>query len=166
MAGVFYIGLPACALVWLRSGAGYGFSAIAFVFFVVWTTDSASYGVGRLVGGVKFAPSISPNKTWSGFLGGICAAAIMGVLFALWLGNSNPVTLSVVAFMVAIASQYGDLLESSVKRHYNIKDSSQLIPGHGGAFDRLDGLLIAVLMAALIAMVRDSGSPAQSLLVW
>ena len=166
VAGVFYIGLPASALVWLGFGEQYGFSAIAFIFFVVWTTDSASYGVGRLIGGVKFAPTISPNKTWAGFLGGIIGAAMMGGLFALWLGNTSPKTLAVVAFMVAIASQYGDLLESSVKRHHKIKDSSQLIPGHGGAFDRLDGLLSAVMMAALIALFRGGADPAQSLLVW
>ncbi len=166
VAGVFYIALPACALVWLRTGGEYGFAAIAFVLFTVWTTDSASYAVGRLIGGVKFAPAISPNKTWSGFLGGIIAAAMMGGLFSLWLGNETSKTLAVVAFMVAIASQYGDLLESAVKRHYGIKDSSQLIPGHGGAFDRLDGLLMAVLMAAAIAFFRDAATPAQSLLIW
>ncbi len=166
VAGVFYIALPACALVWIRSGELYGFAAIAFVFFTVWTTDSASYAVGRMIGGVKFAPSISPNKTWSGFVGGIVAAAMMGGLFALWLGNESPKTLAVVALLVAIASQYGDLLESSVKRYYGIKDSSQLIPGHGGVFDRLDGLLMAVLMAATIAFLRGAETPAKSLLIW
>ncbi len=165
LAGVVYIALPASALVWLRADPEYGFAAIVFVLFVVWTTDSASYFVGRLIGGVKFAPTLSPNKTWSGFLGGVLAAAMMGGIFSLWL-DSAPKTLAIVAFMIAISSQYGDLLESSIKRHYGIKDSSQLIPGHGGAFDRLDGLLMAVLMAGLIAFFRDPTMPAQSLLIW
>ncbi|MEJ2517246.1 MAG: phosphatidate cytidylyltransferase [Methyloceanibacter sp.] len=169
--GLIYVALPAASLVWLRSDpshgatASYGLTAILFVLLVSWTTDTASYVGGRTFGGPKFAPTISPKKTWSGFVIGIVTPMLVGVLFAFYLGNSSPVALAVVALVLAFACQMGDLLESAVKRSLGIKDMSQLIPGHGGFFDRIDSLLMAAVVAALIAL-RNPAFPGAGLLIW
>ncbi|ODR94357.1 hypothetical protein AUC70_06650 [Methyloceanibacter stevinii] len=163
--GLAYVVLPAAALIWLRSDPNHGLTAILFVLVVSWTTDTASYVGGRTFGGPKFAPTISPKKTWSGFVIGTATPMLVGVLFAYYLGNSSPVALALVALVLAFACQMGDLLESAVKRSLGIKDMSQLIPGHGGFFDRIDSLLMAAVVAALIAL-RNPEFPAAGLLIW
>ena len=164
-AGLVYAALPAFALIWLRSDATYGAAAVIFLFAVAWTTDSASYGAGPLIGGPKLAPRISPQKTWSGFIVGALTPALVGIAFALVLKSTSPLLLALVSIALALACQAGDLVESWVKRRFGAKDMSQLIPGHGGLLDRVDGLLFAAVLAAVIAL-RDAASPGHGLLLW
>lgn len=165
IAGLIYAALPAAALVWLRDDSAFGLTAILFLFAVAWTTDTASYAAGRLIAGPKLAPRISPRKTWSGFIVGALAPALMGVIFAVALKNTSAVRLALVSVALALACQMGDLVESWVKRRFGAKDVSQLIPGHGGLLDRIDGLLFAAVLAALIAL-RDPANPGRGLLIW
>jgi phosphatidate cytidylyltransferase len=154
--GFLYIGPAAAALVWLRGGAE-GFANVLFVLLVVWGSDIGAYAVGRLVGGVKLAPRISPGKTVSGAVGGLVAAVAIGVLAAASFIPGGALRAGVVGALLGIAAQVGDLLESALKRHFGVKDSGRLIPGHGGALDRLDALLLAAPAAALIAALRGGG---------
>jgi phosphatidate cytidylyltransferase len=165
MAGLLYVVLPASALVWLRNDPDFGAAAIIYLFAVAWTADTASYAAGRLVGGPKLAPHISPHKTWSGFIAGILAPALVGYIAARVLGSGSGLWLFLVSVALAIACQFGDLLESWVKRRFGAKDSSQLIPGHGGLLDRIDGLMMAAVLAGLIAL-RDPAAPGRGLLFW
>jgi phosphatidate cytidylyltransferase len=165
VAGLAYVALPAAALIWLRSDPQFGLAAVLFLLAVAWTTDTASYIGGRGFGGPKLAPTISPKKTWSGFLVGILIPAFVGYGFAVFMGGTSPLSLALVAIGLALACQMGDLLESAVKRHFGVKDMSQLIPGHGGLFDRIDSLLLAAVLAGLIAL-RDLASPGAGLLIW
>jgi len=165
LGGLLYAALPAAALVFLRSDPSLGAIAVLYLFAVAWTTDTASYAAGRLIGGPKLAPRISPRKTWSGFIVGALAPALVGYLFALALKDTSAWRLALVSVALALACQLGDLLESAVKRHFGAKDMSQLIPGHGGLLDRIDGLLIAAILASLIAL-RDPANPGRGLLIW
>jgi phosphatidate cytidylyltransferase len=164
-AGLTYAALPASALVWLRGDPSLGAIAVLYLFAVAWTTDTASYAGGRLIGGSKLAPRISPNKTWSGFIVGALTPALVGYAFAEALKETSAVKLSLVSVVLALACQMGDLIESAVKRRFGAKDASQLIPGHGGLLDRIDGLLLAAIVAAVIAL-RDPASPGRGLLIW
>ena len=163
--GLFYAALPAFALVWLRSDATLGLAAMLYLLAVAWTTDTASYAAGRLIGGPKLAPAISPKKTWSGLIVGTIAPAIIGYATSLLLKDTSGFRLALVSIAIAAFCQLGDLSESAVKRKFGTKDMSQLIPGHGGLLDRIDGLLFASLAAALIAL-RDPSSPGRGLLIW
>ncbi len=165
LAGLAYAALPAAALVFLRSGPSLGAIAVLYLFAVAWTTDTASYAAGRLIGGPKLVPRISPRKTWSGFIVGILAPAVVGYAFALALKDTSAWRLALVSMALALACQLGDLLESAVKRRFGAKDMSQIIPGHGGLLDRIDGLLIAAILAGLIAL-RDPANPGRGLLIW
>ncbi len=151
--GIGYILLAAAALAWLRAG---GRGSVLFVLLVVWTTDIGAYLVGRLVGGPRLAPSISPGKTWSGAFGGLACALVVGVGAAAF-GDAPLASALAVAAGLSIAAQGGDLLESGMKRHFGVKDSGRLIPGHGGLLDRLDGLLAAAPVAALLAAALGRG---------
>lgn len=164
--GVLYVGLPAIALVWLRGTEPYGALAILFVFFIVWTTDTFAYVCGRLIGGPKLCPTVSPGKTWSGALGGTLFAAWAGAAFALLMPGSSGLALAVAALVLSVVAQIGDLGESALKRAFNVKNASELIPGHGGFMDRMDGVVTAATLAALIALVRGPQAPASSLLLW
>lgn len=135
-------------LIWLREV--YGVSWTFWLICVVVATDVAGYFVGKHFGGRKFWPAVSPKKTWSGTAGGWAAAAVVGLLFALLAGL--PANLTWISALVAMASQAGDIAESALKRRLNVKDSSQLIPGHGGVFDRFDGMLGAGALCFLIAI--------------
>jgi phosphatidate cytidylyltransferase len=165
VAGLLYVALPASALVWLRSDEALGAIAVVYLFAVAWTTDTASYAAGHLIGGPKLAPRISPRKTWSGFIIGASTPALVGIAFALALKSTSPWRLALVSVALALACQTGDLIESWVKRHFGAKDMSQMIPGHGGLFDRIDGLLVAAVLAALIGL-RDLANPGHGLLIW
>ena len=167
--GVLYMGLPMVAIMWLRETPGgehafrsVGFYNILWIFAVVWTGDTGAYMFGRLIGGPKLAPNISPNKTWAGAIGGAAASIAAGLAMAFLAMNvlydSQPSVLmvSLVAFVVAVVAQLGDLAESAFKRSVGVKDSGNLIPGHGGALDRLDGFLPAVLVA--VALVTFFGT--------
>jgi phosphatidate cytidylyltransferase len=157
--GVLYLAIPGITLIWLRTD--FGPHVVLWLFLSVWASDVGAYAAGRLVGGPKLAPQLSPNKTWAGFFGGTAAAMAMGVLFFCFTGGS--ITLVRIAqwaglsVLVAIVSQGGDLTESAIKRHFKVKDTSGLIPGHGGLFDRVDGLLAAAPVVALIGFVSGGG---------
>ena len=163
-AGAVYTGVPAIALLWLRGDEPWGFWAILFVFAVVAATDVAAFFCGRIFGGPKLAPSISPNKTWSGILGGVSAASAAGALFSLATGGQW-ITLAVIGGLLGLVAQAGDLAESALKRAYGVKDASNLIPGHGGFMDRADGIVAAAVAAALIALYVNPYAPAQALML-
>jgi phosphatidate cytidylyltransferase len=143
-AGIFYAGLSAVSLAALR---GNGLATMLFIFAIVWATDIFAYFVGRAIGGPKLAPPISPGKTWSGAIGGAVAGVIGGLLVAYFAGVPLYFTLGVVALVLSVGSQIGDLFESWIKRRFGVKDSSHLIPGHGGVMDRVDGLVFACFLA-------------------
>ncbi len=153
--GVPYVGATTLALLWLRADPVAGRRAVLFVLLVVWASDIGAYLAGRALGGPRLAPSVSPGKTWTGAAGGLLAAAVAG--FALAAGGGRFMTAILVAVVLGIAAQAGDLLESAVKRGFDVKDSGSLIPGHGGLFDRLDGLLVAAPVAAGLAMLAGRG---------
>lgn len=164
--GVAYVALPSLSLVMLRGTDAFGALAILFIFAVVWTCDTFAYICGRLIGGPRLWPALSPGKTWSGTLSGLLFAAIAGLLFAAAVAPKAPIALAGVAILLAIVSQIGDLAESAFKRAFSVKDASDLIPGHGGFMDRMDGVVTAAVVAALIAAARGNQAPAQALLLW
>ncbi len=165
-AGFYYAGLPSIALIAIRQDPDYGFHAILYLFVVVWSADTGAFFAGRTIGGPKLAPVISPNKTWAGLLGGAFTAGIAGTLFAIWLGRTSAPMLACVSVVLAIISQVGDLGESFLKRAFGMKNSSGLIPGHGGVLDRLDGLVFAAMGAGLLAVLYDRLAPGRALLIW
>ena len=155
-AGIAYCALPAIALIVLRGGPT-GFELTVWTLAIVWATDICAYFAGRAIGGAKLAPAISPNKTWAGLLGGMAGAALVSVLLAKAFGGSLPVFRGaiVAGACLAVAAQGGDLFESWMKRRAGVKDSGNLLPGHGGVLDRLDGLVpVAVLSALLLTWIR------------
>jgi phosphatidate cytidylyltransferase len=152
-AGVPYVGLAAAALVWLRFDPAVGRMNVLFVVLMVWASDIGAYLVGRFAGGPKLAPSISPGKTWSGAIGGMATAILVGAALA----SGSLARVALVAAGLSVVSQLGDLLESALKRRFGVKDSGRLIPGHGGLLDRLDGMLTAAPAAALLAMALGRG---------
>ena len=154
--GVVYILVAAASLLWLRADAGPGRANVLFVVLAVWATDIGAYLFGRLVGGAKLAPAVSPGKTWSGAAGGLACALGVG-LGAAGYSESPAWRALALAAGLSVAAQAGDLLESGLKRHFGVKDSGSLIPGHGGLLDRLDGLLAAAPVAALLAVVLGRG---------
>jgi phosphatidate cytidylyltransferase len=148
--GVPYVGLTGIALIWLRADAA-GFGRVLVLLLIVWATDIAAYLAGRLIGGPKLAPAISPGKTWSGAAGGLAGALVVGVV-------ASPGAWGLaMAAVLSVVSQMGDLMESGIKRHYGVKDSGKLIPGHGGLLDRLDGVLTAAPVAAVLALLAKPG---------
>jgi phosphatidate cytidylyltransferase len=165
--GIPYAGLLATAPIVLRSDPNYGFVAIVFVFAIVWATDILAYFCGRAFGGPKLAPRISPKKTWSGAIGGTAAAVVAALAIAGLAGVGRLPVVALVAAVLSGVAQAGDLFESALKRRFGAKDSSHLIPGHGGLMDRLDGFLAASVLAALIGVARGGlEEPARGLLVW
>lgn len=152
-AGVVYIAPAVVALLWLRAPEPGGFGAVLFVLSVVWASDIGAYMIGRLVGGPKLAPAISPGKTRSGAVGGLAAALAVG-WGAAWLGGGALSAAIPAALLLGVFAQAGDLLESALKRHFGVKDSGHLIPGHGGLLDRLDAVLLAAPVAGLLGAIR------------
>ncbi len=149
--GALYCAVPAIAFPLIRDSGG--FALIMFLFIIVWITDIAAYFAGRKFGGAKLMPAVSPKKTWSGALGGLVCSVIAATLFAQFFLNFGVVLTLVLAVALSVVSQIGDLFESWVKRLFDVKDSSQLIPGHGGFLDRMDGLIAAsVPMAVMVAL--------------
>ncbi|MCJ8189806.1 phosphatidate cytidylyltransferase [Sphingomicrobium aestuariivivum] len=147
IAGFFYCLVPALALLWIRDRYEFGFDLLVWVFIVTWATDIGGYAFGKTWGRNKLAPTISPNKTWEGLIGGMVAAGILGGLWALSRGL-DPMLYWLGAPM-AVAAQMGDLFESGMKRRAGVKDSGNLLPGHGGVFDRVDGLLVVATAVGL-----------------
>jgi len=162
--GVFYVGLPAVALLWLRSDEPFGFTAVLFIFAVVWSSDTAAYAAGRSIGGPKLWPRVSPNKTWAGLVGALCAGSAAAAVFTVLEPEAGPVRLILIGAGLALVAQAGDLAESALKRLFNLKDASDLIPGHGGFMDRMDSIVAAAVAAALLALAIDPHAPARALL--
>ncbi|MBD8891062.1 phosphatidate cytidylyltransferase [Roseibium litorale] len=149
--GVLYAGLSMLALMAVRRG-DLGQVFIFFLLVVIWATDICAYFVGRFLGGPKLWTRVSPNKTWSGALGGLTFAVLFGGGFVLAAGQTEPLGWMLLAGLLSIVSQIGDLAESALKRRFKVKDSSQLIPGHGGVMDRVDGLVAAAVFAAFLGL--------------
>jgi phosphatidate cytidylyltransferase len=154
------------ASVAVRLDQTYGFTALMFVLLIVWVTDIGGYFAGRGFGGPKLWPSVSPKKTWAGAIGGFAASLAVALGFvAFGLGKSGPLVL--LGAVLSIASQLGDLFESAVKRRFGVKDSSHIIPGHGGLLDRLDGYVAAILVAAIFGVLRGGvDGVGRGLMVW
>jgi phosphatidate cytidylyltransferase len=156
--GIPYLGAGAVALVWLRQPSGSGGVNVIVLLLVVWASDIGAYIAGRAIGGPRLAPAISPGKTWSGAIGGLVAAAAVGAAASAILRNGQVSWRPMLfAVLIGIISQAGDLFESQLKRHFGVKDSGTMIPGHGGLLDRLDALLTAVPAAALLALILGRG---------
>jgi len=162
-----YAGALAIAPIVLRSDGEQGFLAILFLFTIVWTTDIAAYFVGRALGGPKLVPQVSPNKTWAGAIGGLLASVVAAIVVAKMAALTSFFALALLAILLSALAQAGDLFESFLKRRFNAKDSSHLIPGHGGLMDRLDGFVTASVVAAIIGLARGGfEAPGRGLLVW
>ena len=165
--GLLYAFCAVGPAVVLRFDPQLGLAVIAWLFAVVWGSDIFAYFTGRTLGGPKLWPSVSPNKTWSGFLGGTLAAILLGLGVAHWAGVERLWPVALVSLVAAVASQGGDLFESSLKRRFGVKDSGAIIPGHGGVMDRLDGFIFAATAAAIVGVVHGGWSAAgQGVLVW
>jgi phosphatidate cytidylyltransferase len=163
--GVLYAGLPAIAMIWLRSDYSRGLMAIVFLIVVIVTSDTAAFLCGRLLGGPRLWPRVSPNKTWAGLIGALLASTLIGALFWFLVRDAAPLRLAAVAGGLAFVAQAGDLAESALKRRFGAKDSSSLIPGHGGVMDRVDGLVAAASVAGLFSMAVNVHWPARALLL-
>ena len=151
VAGFVYALVPALALLWIRerfeiAGVAMGLELLLWVFITTWSVDIGAYFAGRAIGGPRLAPAISPNKTWAGLIGGIAAAGLFGGLWA-WL-LELPAILIWLTVPFGLGAQFGDLFESWLKRRSGVKDSGNWLPGHGGALDRLDGLVVVALLTA------------------
>lgn len=167
VAGLVYAGALLLGPVMLRGDATFGFAAILFLFAIVWATDIAAYFAGRAIGGPKLWPAVSPKKTWSGAIGGTIGGVAAGIVVIKVAGLVVAPMLVLVALVLSVVAQAGDLLESAIKRHFGAKDASQLIPGHGGLMDRLDGFLTAVAAAVMVGLLRGGlEGPARGLIVW
>ena len=154
VGGIVYSALSGISLAAIRGEESTGLVAMLFVFAIVWATDILAYFVGRAIGGPKLAPSISPGKTWSGAAGGTFFGLVAGGGVTLAYHGSISLTVLLLALALSIFSQIGDLFESFIKRRFGVKDSSNLIPGHGGFMDRVDGLVFACFTVFLIAVVH------------
>ena len=165
--GTAYAGIFVAAMLTLRSDPRLGFVTLIWLFALVWTADIAAYFAGRAFGGRKLWPAVSPNKTWSGAISGTIAGPLAGAGVIAVAGLSlRPVHFALMLAIV-IAAQLGDLMESAVKRRFGVKDSSHLIPGHGGLMDRCDSLIAAAAAALLLGLARaGTNAPAEGLLSW
>ena len=156
--GLAYAALPFFAMSDLRSDNHDGLVVILLLYFCVWGADVFAYFAGRTIGGPKLAPSISPNKTWAGFIGSLVGALLLSYLVDLAAGFDPILVFFVIMLMAAIVSQLGDLMESSIKRKFEVKDSGTLIPGHGGVLDRVDGLVVAAVFIWLVTLYISTQS--------
>lgn len=155
--GILWIAAGTIAFLWLAEPPTGDRRSAFWLFAVVWTTDIAAYAAGRAIGGPKLAPRLSPNKTWAGFIGGVSCAGLAGGLVARLTGG-EPLIVAAVSLLTAVSAQLGDLAESLAKRHFGVKDSSGLIPGHGGLLDRVDGLLAAAMTAGVVTVVTGGAA--------
>jgi phosphatidate cytidylyltransferase len=174
VAGFFYAAAAEIASVLVRLDPTEGFVALIFILLIVWITDIGGYFAGRGIGGPKLWPRVSPNKTWAGAIGGFAASLVVAAAFFAFDPHKSDSLrmlklehLLLLGAALSIASQLGDLFESAVKRHFDVKDSSHLIPGHGGLMDRLDGFVAAVVLAAIFGFLRGGADGVgRGLMVW
>lgn len=161
VAGVAYIGLPTVALIGLRGDSEIGRQTVYWLLGVVWASDIGAYFTGRALGGPKLAPRISPGKTWAGFCGGVAFAGGVGAIVAAVLELNELWSLAVISAVLGGIAQGGDLFESWIKRRFGVKDSGNLIPGHGGLLDRVDALIAVIVVTAMISTLTKG-----SILQW
>jgi phosphatidate cytidylyltransferase len=167
IAGAGYAGGMVLAPVFLRADAGFGFAVILLLFAIVWTTDVLGYFAGRAFGGPKLWPSVSPKKTWSGAICGTVGAIAIALFVAAQFGSFDRIAIIAVALLLSVVAQAGDLFESWVKRQFDAKDSSHIIPGHGGVMDRLDGFWAAAVVGCVVGLLRGGfDEPARGVLIW
>ena len=169
VGGMVYLGWPLLAVAFFREGASGGL-VILYIFLTVWAVDIFAMFAGKLFGGPRMAPRISPNKTWAGLLGAVFGASLVAVIsyYAANVLVALTLTLPVILLLggvLAVVSQMGDLFESALKRKYDLKDAGSILPGHGGVLDRVDGLIGALIFLHLIVLLRGQ-PPLQSILVW
>jgi phosphatidate cytidylyltransferase len=164
--GLLYAGAALMASVFVRLDTAAGFLALMFVLLIVWITDIGGYFAGRGLGGPKLWPRVSPKKTWAGAIGGLVGSVVVALAFSMFgFGKAAPLLL--LGAVLSIVSQLGDLFESAVKRNFDVKDSSHIIPGHGGLLDRLDGFVAAIVFAALVGFLRNGvDGVGRGLMVW
>lgn len=164
--GMVYAAAAVVASILVRLDANAGFLALMFVLLIVWVTDIGGYFAGRGIGGPKLWPRVSPKKTWAGAIGGLVLSLAVAAVFAL-LGFGRMLPLLLLGTVLSVVSQLGDLFESAVKRRFGVKDSSHIIPGHGGLMDRLDGFVAAIVFAAFIGFMRGGlDGVGRGFLVW
>jgi phosphatidate cytidylyltransferase len=165
-AGICYALAASIASCSVRRDPNWGFAALIFVLLVVWVTDIGGYFAGRFIGGPKLWQRISPKKTWAGAIGGFAASLVVAAGFAVFdFGKTLPMLL--LGAVLSVVSQLGDLFESAVKRRFGVKDSSHIIPGHGGLMDRLDGFVAAIVVAAIFGFLRGGADGVgRGLMVW
>jgi phosphatidate cytidylyltransferase len=166
LAGFLYAAAAQLASILVRLDRAEGLVALVLVLLVVWVTDIFGYFAGRSIGGPKLWPRVSPKKTWAGAIGGFLASLVVAVGFAVaGFGKSSPLLL--LGAILSIVAQLGDLFESAVKRRFGVKDSSHIIPGHGGLLDRLDGFVAAIVLAAIFGLLRGGvDGVGRALMVW
>ncbi|WP_260484150.1 phosphatidate cytidylyltransferase [Sphingomicrobium flavum] len=152
VGGFLFALIPAIALLWVRDRSVAGLELVIWIYIVTWATDIGAYAAGRNIGGPKLAPRVSPNKTWAGLIGGILAAGFLGALWADYAGLNA--TYFWIGAPFGAAAQLGDLFESWMKRRAGVKDSGNLLPGHGGLFDRVDGLLVVAFLTGLLVVAE------------
>ncbi len=164
--GILVAAAASIPVVILRGEDQIGLVAILFLYAIVWCTDIGAYFVGRMLGGAKLWPRLSPNKTWSGAIGGAMIGTLAGCALLLAFGLRIGPAVIGLGLVLSIAGQLGDLAESAFKRAFGVKDAGQLIPGHGGVLDRLDGFTAAALIALAVGLARSLEAPASGLLLW
>jgi phosphatidate cytidylyltransferase len=166
VAGFLYAAAAQVASLLVRLDQAKGLSALILVLLVVWATDIGGYFAGRAIGGPKLWPRVSPKKTWAGAIGGFVASLLVAIGFSTSdLGKTLP--LVILAAMLSVAAQLGDLFESAIKRRFGVKDSGHIIPGHGGVMDRLDGFVAAIVLAAIFGVLRGGADGVgRALMVW
>lgn len=164
--GFLYAAAAEVASVLVRQNPASGFAALFFVLLVVWAADIGGYFAGRGIGGPKLWPRVSPKKTWAGAIGGFAGSLAVAALFAAsGAGKTGP--LLALGAGLSVISQLGDLFESAVKRRFGVKDSSHIIPGHGGLMDRLDGFVAAIVVAAILGFLRaGADGVGRGIMVW
>ncbi len=166
-AGVIYAGIAFFGPTLLRGDPEWGLTALLFLLATIWSNDIFAFCCGRAIGGPALWPRVSPNKTWAGAVGGLAGGVAAGVALAYASGIGKLGMAGVMALLLSVLAQAGDLAESAIKRHFGAKDAGRLIPGHGGLMDRLDGFLVAALAALIIGIVRQgTDAPARGLLLW
>ncbi len=157
--GVVYVAVPCLAMLWLRDVAAFGRETVMWLAITVWTTDMAAFVCGKIIGGPRLMPAVSPAKTWAGFVGGLAAAVAISATLATYFGLATAAFGAVLGLSVGLVAQGGDLLESALKRRFGVKDTGALIPGHGGVLDRLDAMMTAAPFAAALVWLNGGRLP-------
>jgi len=167
VAGLAYASVIVIVPLVMRAEPQWGLAALLWLFAVVWITDIMAFACGRLIGGPKLWPRLSPKKTWSGFVGGVVCGTAASTAVAAYAGAPTLAPVVAIGFVAGVATQLGDLFESALKRQFGVKDTGKIIPGHGGMMDRLDGFAAACAVVFVIGAAHGGfGGVARGLLVW